>query len=89
MGILLVYFAPNNLDHPRLGIAVSKKLGNAVSRNKAKRILREYFRHNVAVFGDYDLVFALNFKKIAKLGLNKNQVYVEIKESLKSIKTFP
>jgi ribonuclease P protein component len=31
--------------HNRLGITVSKKVGNAVERNRIKRITREYFRH--------------------------------------------
>ena len=34
----------NDLDSPRLGIAASRKIGNAVIRNKAKRRVRELFR---------------------------------------------
>ena len=30
--------------HPRLGMIVSKKVGNAVTRNRVKRIIRETFR---------------------------------------------
>jgi len=29
----------------RIGITVSKRVGNAVARNRIKRIIREYFRH--------------------------------------------
>lgn len=36
---------PNELGHPRFGFAVSRKVGNAVVRNKVKRRLREVFRH--------------------------------------------
>jgi ribonuclease P protein component len=36
--------APNNCGHDRLGLAASRKVGNAVERNRAKRRLRECFR---------------------------------------------
>ncbi len=42
--VLLVYAWPNNLSHPRLGMAVSRKVGSAVHRNRWKRIIREAFR---------------------------------------------
>lgn len=36
-----IYFLDNNLDHYRIGISVSKKIGIAVIRNKIKRQVRE------------------------------------------------
>lgn len=41
---MVVYCRPNRLDHNRLGVTVSTKLGCAVVRNRARRRLREIFR---------------------------------------------
>jgi len=41
-----VFVLANNLGVGRLGIAATKKLGGSVQRNRAKRLIREVFRHN-------------------------------------------
>lgn len=42
--LFLLVVAANGLQHDRLGLAASRKLGGAISRNRAKRLLRESFR---------------------------------------------
>ena len=39
-----VFSLPNGLNRKRLGVIASKKVGNAVARNRVKRSIRETFR---------------------------------------------
>jgi ribonuclease P protein component len=41
---LVIYVLPNRLDQVRLGITASKKVGNAVKRNRMRRLIRENLR---------------------------------------------
>lgn len=43
---LTLFTLPNQLAIGRLGIAATKKMGGAVVRNRAKRLIREVFRLN-------------------------------------------
>jgi len=41
---MTLFVLPNSLETARLGIAATQKLGDAVRRNRAKRLVRELFR---------------------------------------------
>ena len=57
---LTAYYLPNDLGQNRVGISVSKKIGNAVCRNRAKRIIRAAYQLNEDKFPiGFDLVFAV------------------------------
>lgn len=74
-----VYYKDNNLDYPRFGIAVGKKVGKAVIRNKYKRIIRMILSENKKTFKktqDYIIM-------IKKTGLNAT--YSELKADLQNI----
>jgi len=40
---VICYALPNRLSYSRLGLTASKKIGNAVTRNRARRVLRAAF----------------------------------------------
>jgi ribonuclease P protein component len=64
--LLLLGEARGDDGPPRLGIVASRKVGNAVARNRAKRLIREAFRlHSDAMPRGLDLVV------IARPGLDE------------------
>ena len=55
---VVIYFKRNNLDHSRIGITASKKIGCAVKRNRAKRVIMAAFRQILNnLNGNFDFIF--------------------------------
>ena len=42
--LLIMYIRPNDMEKNRLGISVSKKVGNSVVRHRVTRLIRESYR---------------------------------------------
>ncbi len=54
---LVMYLRKNDSDTNRLGISVSKKVGNSVVRHRVTRLIRESYRLNEAkLLQGYDIV---------------------------------
>jgi ribonuclease P protein component len=56
--LFVLYILPGSEPYSRLGMAVSKRVGNAVIRNHVKRLMRELFRrHKTQLQPACDVVF--------------------------------
>ena len=56
--LLVLYVKENGLNVNRLGISVSKKVGNSVVRHRLKRLIKEAYRiHEEEFHIGFDMVF--------------------------------
>ncbi len=61
--VFSIYFLKHDEEYPKFGIAVGKKIGNAVTRNKYKRIIRNIVDNNKLLFKkDYDYIIIIKRK---------------------------
>ncbi len=62
---LVIYVIKNHAGLCRIGITASKKIGNAVQRNRARRVIREAFRMiDSPIKESYDIVFVARTKTV-------------------------
>ena len=58
----IIYYVKNDLNHARIGISVSKKLGKAVIRNKIKRQVRMIVQQTINFNDNYDYIVIVRNK---------------------------
>ena len=57
---MVMYIKENGIDRNRIGISVSKKVGNSVVRHRVKRLIRESYRLHESIFNSgLDLVIVV------------------------------
>ena len=73
---LVMYVLQNHTEENRLGISVSKKVGNSVVRHRITRLIRESYRLNQSQFKKgYDIV-------VIARATAKDKTYQEIESAL-------
>ena len=74
--LLVMYVIRNHTDENRLGISVSKRVGNSVVRHRATRLIREAYRLSSHMFNS-----GLDIVVVARAGI-KDKGYSEVSEAL-------
>ena len=79
----IAIFSPDRLQRTRLGLTVSKKVGNAPTRNRIKRFSREYFRLNRHIITGHWDINIIAKKKAADL--SSEQAFLSLKDVFRNI----
>ncbi|NEW07267.1 ribonuclease P protein component [Paenibacillus sp. SYP-B3998] len=82
---VLYYLAQPKLEQFRLGVSVSKKIGNAVVRNRLRRMMKEIIRlnkDNLTLHYDYILIARKPVAEMEYADMQKSIFHVIRKASL-------
>ncbi len=80
-----IFYKVNNFNKDRLAVLVSRKTGNAVKRNKIKRITREVFRKEIKRNPPF-IDILIQIRPGIKI-YNKNEYEICLREWIKESKT--
>jgi ribonuclease P protein component len=79
----IAIFAPGRFQRTRLGVTVTRKVGNAPTRNRIKRFSREYFRLNRHIITGHWDINIIAKKRAADL--SSEQAFLSLKDVFKNI----
>lgn len=83
---VVIYVFKNRTGTVRTGITTSKKIGNAVKRNRSRRVIREAIRQLYPNFKNgFDYVFVARGKTVY---VKSTRLYYVIKKALSETKYF-
>ena len=89
-GPLLVYGRPNELEHPRLGLSVSRKVGGAVRRVAVKRQLREAFRSLLPEHrNEFDFIIVVRPHRLMKFAEYQRHLETAMRKVVQEWRTRP
>lgn len=90
---VVIYYSKNRLSYNRLGITTGKKIGNAVKRNRSRRIIRQAFRESSPyIRRGYDFVLVArgktpflkteDIRRTLLLQLNERNMLIKLPDDL-------
>ena len=89
-GSMVVYCRKNRLDHNRLGLTASTKLGHAVVRNRCRRRLREVYRLNSpSLRKGYDLILVARGRTASASWKELNDTFMKLCRKLDLLEDKP
>lgn len=81
---LVIYVFPKKNGPTRLGLSISKKVGNSVKRNQVRRLIKEVYRLSIALDQSYDLIIIARVKasELDFHAMEKNMIHLFKKAKL-------
>ena len=89
-GGMVMYCHKNKLDHNRLGLTASVKLGHAVVRNRPRRRLREVYRLNQEnLKKGYDIILVARTRTVTASWKELNDTFMKLSRKLDLLEDKP